>query len=234
MKFICLLLFVSSFVISGKSTFAQQFEKLPDAPVPDTQSQNVAVHRRGAEKYQKYVELGQQVPSLSGRDKIVLAFREQAKPVAFVTPFLAAGWGQLVDANPHFGVDKAGFGERLGAAALKQSSQAILSDGFAAAALREDPRFYRMGGQGIKRRILYAASRVLITRTDSGNRSVNYSRLIGNAGAAALTMTYYPAVSANWETVWKGYGVSLSTAALGNTFREFSPDILHWIGRKHH
>lgn len=234
MKFFYLVVLGSCLAIFGNRTFAQQVKGLPDAPAPDISYPKNAAHQDVAEKYAKYIDPGQAALSLSKTDKIVLSFREQAKLWAFTTPVLAAGWEHLLDSNPHYGTDKAGFGERLGASVLLQNSQAVLTDGFAAAAFHEDPRFYRMGGRKIGRRILYAASRAIISRTDQGKPTVDYARLVGYAGASALTMTYYPAASARWRDVWTGYGISFSAVALGNMLHEFAPDVVHLLVRKGH
>ncbi len=189
-------------------------------------------HQVKAGKYARYLEPGQQAQLLTGRDKVILSFAEQARPWAAMTPLLAAGWEHLLDTNPRYGVDKAGFGERLGAAFLRQASQAVLSDGFAAAIFREDPRYYRTGKGKIGSRIWRAASRVVVTRTDNGNPTMNYAQLFGYAGAAALTRTYYPERSTQWGAIWKGYGISLSSAALGKVIHEFGPDFMQLVRHK--
>ncbi|HWF39292.1 MAG TPA: hypothetical protein VG322_12270 [Candidatus Acidoferrales bacterium] len=59
--------------------------------------------------------------------------------------------------------------------------------------LHEDPRYYQMGRGTFSHRALYAASRLFVTRTDSGERRFNYSESIGNAAAAAISNAYHPA-----------------------------------------
>lgn len=234
MKFFYRIVLACCFVIVGNHVFAQQYKGLPDAPLPNPSSTSATASPGGAGKYTKYIDPGQQVSSLTGKDKVVFAFREQAKPWALATPILAAGWEHLLDTNPHYGTDKAGFGERFGVAVLRQGSQAVFADGLAAAVFHEDPRYYRMGGRRVGLRLLYAASRVAITRNDAGNPTIDYARFVGYAGASALTMTYYPAVSAKWAETWKGYGISLASTALGNALHEFAPDVLHFLGKKGH
>jgi hypothetical protein len=177
----------------------------------------------------KYIEPEQQALSLSARDKLELSGWEQVQPYAIGTEILAAGWEHLLNGDPKYGSDKAGFGLRLGAAAIRQSSQAIFSDGVLPAILHQDPRYYRKGSGKIVNRIFYAASRVLIIRTDEGKEAPNYSEIFGYAGASALTMTYYPAVSAKWPETTEGYAVSLMTSALGNQLHEFAPDVIKLV-----
>lgn len=221
---------------------------LPDAPSASTtatasdlpgqqhanqQSSNSAPLRQ-APRLEKYIDPDEQAVPLSAKEKLELSGWEQLQPYSFGTQILAAGWEQLLNSNPKYGTDKAGFGERLGAASIRQNSQAILSDGVFAAAFRQDPRYYRKGSGNFVGRIFYSASRVLVTRTDAGNETANTSQLVGYAGAAALTMTYYPAVSATWPKTARGYGISLLGSALGNEVHEFSPDLIHRVFHRHH
>jgi hypothetical protein len=221
---------------------------LPDAPQPTAtapaavqpasfqagQPYSSSAPLTPAPRLAKYIDPDQQTARLSAKEKLELSGWEQLQPWSFGTQILAAGWEQLLNSNPKYGTDKAGFGERLGAAAIRQDSQAILSDGVFAAAFREDPRYYRKGSGKLMDRVLYSASRVLITRTDAGNETANYSQLVGYGGAAALTMTYYPAVSATWSNTAEGYAISLAGTALGNEVHEFAPDLIHIVFHRHH
>ncbi len=223
-------------------------EQLPDAPQAvlavsitgqseqypaSRQSSSAAGAQRPAPRLEKYIEPDQAVVRLSAKEKLELSGWEQLQPWSFGTQILAAGWEHLLDSNPKYGTDKGGFGERLGAAAIRQDSQAFLSDGVFAAAFRQDPRYYRKGLGKFVDRILYSATRVLVTRTDAGNEAANTSQLVGYAGAAALTMAYYPDVSATWSNTAQGYGVSLAGAALGNEVHEFAPDLIHLVFHRH-
>ncbi|MGC1782347.1 MAG: hypothetical protein WA708_07505 [Acidobacteriaceae bacterium] len=220
---------------------------LPNAPQPAVttpvsplarqhqQDQQFSGNRptRQAHRLAKYIQPDERSVTLSAKEKLELSGWEQLQPYAFGTQILAAGWEQLLNSDPKYGTDKAGFGERLGAATIRQGSQAILSDGVFAAVFRQDPRYYVKGSGKILNRVVYAASRVLITRNDDGSEAVNYSELVGYAGASALTMTYYPAVSATWPKTAKGYGISLAGTALGNAVHEFLPDLMHLVSHRH-
>ncbi|MEO6964761.1 MAG: hypothetical protein ABI076_02550 [Acidobacteriaceae bacterium] len=221
---------------------------LPNAPQPataipaaprepqdqdDTQQIPTLHPANPAPRLAKYIEPEQQALSLSAKDKLELSAWEQVQPYAISTEILAAAWEHLLNGNPKYGSDKAGFGERIGAAAIRQTSQAIFADGVVPALLHQDPRYYRKGTGKILNRVLYSATRVLIIRTDAGHEAPNYSQIIGYAGASALTMTYYPAISATWHETAEGYGISMMTSALGNQLHEFGPDILKLVLHRH-
>lgn len=218
--------------------------QLPDAPhaalsaaqpVGQTASERSAAitAKRPAPRFEKYINPDQSAVPLTAKEKLQFSVLEQLRPYSLFTPILAAGWEHLVDSNPRYGSDKAGFGERLGAAVIRQTSQTVLSDGVFAAAFRQDPRYYRKGSGKFMDRAIYSATRILETRTDAGIKETNYSELFGYAGAAALTMTYYPDVSATWPKTAQGYIVSLGASALGNEVHEFLPDVIHLVFHRH-
>lgn len=187
-----------------------------------------------AEPLAKYIQPNQKALPLTAKRKLALAGWEQLQPYAFGTQILAAGWQHLLNSDPKYGTDKAGFGEKLGAATLRQGTQAVLADGAFAAIFHEDPRYYRKGSGRFLNRVVYAVMRVIVTRTDSGRAAPNYAQLVGYAGASALTMTYYPAVSATWPKTFQGYGISLAASALGNNVHEFLPEAKYlWLRLSH-
>jgi hypothetical protein len=218
---------------------------LPDAPQPRISSgsttewsqqpgqslRNPSSHY--APRLARYIQPDQLTRRLSSKEKLELGVHEQIRPYALTTQLMAAGWEQLINSNPKYGTDSAAFGERLGAASIRQNSNALLSDGVFPALFHQDPRYYRLGSGKIGHRILYSASRILVTRTDSGDPAPNYSRFAGAAAVYAMTMTYYPAVSATWPKTARSYGVSLLTGALGNELHEFVPDLIHLVRHRH-
>jgi hypothetical protein len=177
----------------------------------------------------KSLNLSMPVVPLTASDKLKLSFQEQFTPFALASTVFAAGWEQLVNSNPRYGTNSTAFAQRVGAAALRQTSQAVLSDGVFAAAFRQDPRYYRLAGGTLGQRILYAAGRTFRSRSDSGDPQVNYSLLFGHATAQALTLTYYPDRSQSGRVALTGFAWSLVGSMLGNQYHEFWPDILQAI-----
>jgi len=59
--------------------------------------------------------------------------------------------------------------------------------------LHQDPRFYQSSKGGFWRRTGYAATRIVVTRSDSGHSQFNYSEVFGSATAATIsTYSYHP------------------------------------------
>ena len=78
---------------------------------------------------------------------------------------------------------------------------------------------------GVWYRVGYALSRVVVTRTDAGKKTFNYSGILGMGMGIALSNAYYPDSSVNGEEVGTRFGTSLIASALGNLLPEFWPDV---------
>jgi hypothetical protein len=159
---------------------------------------------------------------LSAHGKVVLGLRESMSIFSILGWSTSSGYSHLVDGSPNYGTDKAAFGERLGATALRNVSESIFSVSLFAPLLHEDPRYFELGpGHNVAKRVVYAASRSLITRTDSGHSSVNFSLLAGNALGSALTNAYYPERNRGFGQTMQTFGTSVGGSAFGFAVTEF-------------
>ena len=139
----------------------------------------------------------------------------------------AAGWEQLWNSSPNYGTDSGAFGQRLGAAAIRGISEGVFSESLFAPMFHEDPRYYVMGkGHNFFKRAFYAGTRILVTRTDSGHTTPNFSLIAGNATGSALTIPYYPSVNTSFSEVAMTLGTSLGGSAVGFLVDEFFVDAL--------
>lgn len=243
-------LFLHTNVLSAQASSSRSEAELPDAPRPlvslevvheqtpeqtskqaSTQNSPASspVFKIGPWRDPKSLDLSMPVEPLTVSEKLKLSFHEQVTPFALASTVFAAGWEQLVDSNPKYGSNSTAFAQRVGAAALRQTSQAVFSDGVFASAFHQDPRYYRLVNGSFRERIFYAASRTFRSRTDSGEPVTNYSLLFGHATAQALTLTYYPDRSQTGRVAITGFAWSLLGSMLGNQYHEFWPDILQAV-----
>ncbi len=178
-------------------------------------------------KYTFYIPDNKKSVPLTSADKWRLVGVEEVGGFTFVTAILAAGFEQTINGNPKFGTDAGAFGMRLGDAYIRQSSQAVFTEGVGDTLLHDDPRYYVMGrNHRFVRRVFYAATRVVSTRSDDGEQKFNAPEVLGYLGASALTQAYYPPSSRGAGVVFGGWVLSLSAAALGFEFHEFLGDAL--------
>jgi hypothetical protein len=226
---------------------AQQPDRLPDAPQAQQTSpapQAVPADPKAAsplnhESYEKrkwsgYVDPGERVPVLHERDKMVFWLHEELEPSSPLPAFVSAGYGQLTDSDPKYGSDAGAFGERLGAAFLRQASMRFFSDSLFPALDHEDPRYYREASGGYAGRALHAAEFTFIDRNDSGQRTFNTSDIAGHLAASALTPAYYPPPSRTGGVVFRTWATSIAGAAVNNLFLEFWPDVMNKIHHRVH
>ena len=227
---------------------------LPDAPQPQTQSQksNVPLVGHGRDnvvfnlhvgpayplkpddKWDVIVNGGQQAEPLSRTDILLYAAHEQVVPIVLVPALLSAGWGQLVDANPHVGTDSGGFGERIGYAMVRQASDRLTGDGLFAAAFNQDPRFYRETNGPIVHRGLRAVRQTFMRRSANGEGKdrVNASGILGHALGNYLGMAYYPERSTGAGVATSGFATSIAGDMGSKLIQEFVPDLLRLAFRR--
>jgi hypothetical protein len=170
---------------------------------------------------------GQSAPPLSARDKEILGLKQTFTLFTLIGWTTSAGYTQLVNGSPNYGTDSGAFGERLGAAALRNTTQNIFGNVIFAPLFHEDPRYYKMGkGHKGYNRILYAATRALITRADDGHATPNYSLIAGRVVGAALSNTYYPQANRGFGRTAETFGTAMAGAAFGFVVTEFLDEAL--------
>jgi hypothetical protein len=221
-------LLISVLVCCAAAELCAQNEALPEAP---------AVHESEPGKYSKskwfgVVDPGEKIPPLYTRDKMMFWLHEEIQPLSLFPAFATAGWEQWLNWDPKYGTDSGAFGQRLGAAVLREASMRFFSDSVLPAVTHEDPRYFRKAYGAIPQRGVYAAERVFVAQRDDGSHGFNISDTMGRAIAGALTMAYYPPVSANGRVAVRTWGVSLAGLAGNNLFQEFWPDVRDKVFRR--
>lgn len=99
--------------------------------------------------------------------------------------------------------------------------------------LHQDPRYFRRGtGSGFSR-LSYAMEQIFWTHPDSGGTQFNYSEIVGNSAAVAISNTYYADNRTARDAVSK-LGFELGVDMAANILKEFWPDLQRTFRRKHH
>ncbi len=186
------------------------------------------------DKWDTMVNAGQQPEPFSRTDALIYAAHEQVLPIVLVPALLSAGWGQLVDANPHVGTDAGGFGERIGTAMVRQASDRLTGDGLFAAAFHQDPRFYRETNGPIVHRGLRAVRQTFMRYNGNGDgvAHVNASGILGHAVGNYLAMAYYPDGSSSAAVATSGFATSIAADMGSKLIQEFGPDLLRLAFRR--
>jgi hypothetical protein len=93
--------------------------------------------------------------------------------------------------------------------------------------LHQDPRYFRMGTGGFRKRSWYALTRLFVIRTDAGKQQFNYSGFLGNATAAGISLTYHTKGERDFSSFGGDYATQIAIDAFANQLKEFWPDIRH-------
>ena len=165
------------------------------------------------------------VRPLTASGKFKVAAIDAVHPLQFVGAAVSAGIAQATNPYPEWGDGGEGYAKRFGAAVADEASGHIFKGFLFPTLLRTDPRYFRKGEGGAGARIGYAATRVFVTRTDSGHRTFNASEFLGAASSAALSTVYYPRSGASTSDAVGRAGLGIAADMGWNVFKEFWPDI---------
>jgi hypothetical protein len=97
----------------------------------------------------------------------------------------------------------------------------LLSRAVYPAIFHQDPRYFYKGRGSTGSRALYAISAAVMTRSDSGHWEPNYSNVLGNFSASALSNLYYPSADRGASLVFLNGLADTGADAASNLIREF-------------
>ena len=169
---------------------------------------------------------------ISWKLKFKIAEKDTFDWPSYILGGVFAGISQLDNSNPEFGQGLKGYAKRYAASVADQDVGNFMTEAILPSLLHEDPRYFRKVTGSKKGRILYAATRVLITRNDSGRNMFNFSEVLGNGAVAALGNAYYPDERGLSSTMQR-MGTQIGTDAISQVLKEFWPDIKRkWFSHK--
>ena len=186
-----------------------------------------------AKTYARTIQPGQTAVLWGPKEKFLSALQKQASFGGVFSAAFTAGWGQLRDDRPHYGTDSGAYGERVGAAYIRQSTQSFMNIGVMSTLLHEDPRYYVLGPtHSFKSRVVYAATRVVVTRKDDGSSVPNVPLWVGAFSSQAISNAFYPDQDRSWKHTFTGTLGSLAGRVATQQLKEFGGDIRNKLRRK--
>jgi hypothetical protein len=177
------------------------------------------------------VENAAHVPPLTTGGKFKLTAKDSFDPVEIPYIGLVAGIGQAQNSEPSYGQGAAGYGRRYGTAFADNTIGNFMTEAIFPSMLRQDPRYFQLGKGGFWRRTGYAFSRLVVTRTDSGQTQFNSSEIAGNAIGAGIASFYHPAQDRSFSNTMSIWGTQIMWDGVANEMKEFWPDIHHRFRR---
>ena len=160
-------------------------------------------------------------PPMQTKQKFKLSIRSIVDPVSLLIVAGIAGAEQYHNIFPAYGGGIEGYGKRYGAALANHASSTLLCRAVYPSIFRQDPRYFYKGKGSVGSRSLYAMSAAVMTRSDDGRWMLNYSNVLGNFSAGAISTLYYPEENRGASLVFLNGLVDTGADAVENLIREF-------------
>ena len=169
---------------------------------------------------------------LSKGQKTELALHATFDPFNAVGAFLLAGVSEAQATHRGYGWGAGGYFKRVGAQGADVVDGTMLAGAVYPILLKQDPRFFRQGQGTIPARVRHALLGAVICRGDNQRAQPNYSNVLGNFTAGAISNAYYPAADRGARLTLVNSSVVTLEGAFGNLALEFSPDVSAWWKRR--
>ena len=146
-----------------------------------------------------------------------------------------AGVSQAANTDAPYGQGTAGYAKRYAVRFADGTIEDFMTRAVFASFLRQDPRYFRLGRGSVGHRTWYALSRIVVTRSDSGENEFNYSEVFGAAAAAGIsTFTYHRPDDRRLGNALNTWGTQVGYDALAFLVREFWPDLRQKVHKSKH
>jgi hypothetical protein len=181
--------------------------------------------------YRTSPDLKDYVP-LTTKQKFAIAKDDSLDRGTFVLAALFGAEAQFFGSSPSFGHGLSAYARYTAASYADWSIGNVMTEGVFPALLHEDPRYFRRGEGSGWSRLGYAVQQIFWTHTDSGGAHFNFSEVLGNSTAAAISNLYYPDNRTFGSNAVK-VGLQIGVDMASNIVKEFSPDLDRALSRKH-
>jgi len=170
---------------------------------------------------------------LSTRQKFEIARQDSFDRGTVILAAAFAADAQLSNANPSFGQGTLGYSRYLGASYGDFVIGNYMSEAIYPALLHQDPRYFRRGIGSKWSRLGYAIGQIFWTHTDSDRTQFNYSEILGNSTAVAISNVYYQDNRSATNSATK-LGMQIGVDMASNVLKEFWPDVSRRFSRGRH
>ena len=232
-----LLLWVAAFPVVAMGQGHSRTEELPDAPTPKQNSAQQPPDTKFkttiailGKRSVFFPELAFNKGPLTARKKLELSVDETIAPSRFLGSMFTSGIGQARNALPGYGQGWSGYGKRFGSSVASNASNHLFGTFLLPSTLHEDPRYFVKAFGGPRARILYALERVVITRSDTGRSTFNWSGVMGGLMAESLANSYLPDAERTGGKTFSRFGIRIGFSALDNVIKEYWPTIFKSMG----
>jgi len=170
---------------------------------------------------------------LAPSEKFKIATEDSTDRGTFALAALFGAQAQLTNSERSFGQGAAGYTRYFATSYADWTIGNFMTEALYPTVLRQDPRYFRRGVGAGWSRLGYALGEIFRTHADSGRRQFNFSEILGNSTAAAISTTYYPG-SRDVQSVATKFVVQIGVDMASNVLKEFWPDLNRKFARKRH
>ncbi len=169
-----------------------------------------------------FVSYNWHAPPLTTHQKFSLATKNAIDPGNLFLVGTVAGVQQATNSFPGYHQGAEGYGKRYGADLANLVVGTYMGGAVLPTLFHQDPRYFYKGTGTLKSRFLYAVSRAIICRGDNGHQQPNFSGVLGDLSAGAISNLYYARSDREGAelTIQNGL-LGIAGDAMNDVFQEF-------------
>jgi hypothetical protein len=203
----------------------------PDAVSPNGSQQTKRV--LGIVPNFRSVSADVKLPPMSPKDKFIVAGKDTFDYSALIVGGIQAGFAMNSKSYPEFGQGLKGYGQYYWHTLADTASENFFVGGIGPVVFKQDNRFYTLGHGSFRKRSWYAVSRVLVSRTDNGDPTFNFSEVIGSGASAGLSTLWYPKKYQTWTKVGQKWLTSDLIDCFNFWWKEWWPTANKYVFHTH-
>jgi hypothetical protein len=171
------------------------------------------------------VSADEHLPPQTVKEKFKTAMLDSLDYSSFIFVAAQAGIAQATNSYPEFGQGAKGYGRYYWHTLADAVNENTWVEFIIPSVLHQDTRYYTLGKGPFGKRVGYAFTRVLITRTDSGHQDFNYSEVLGAGAFSGIANLYYPSGERTFTKTYQRWITNLCIDGGVFVFKEVWPDI---------
>ncbi len=217
-------------VKSPQTSSAQTPQATPQDPlrqIPAMADQTIGLLSR---RSVFFPDLATTLKPLSSGQKFKLFLDKTIAPSTVVSAVATAGFRLMENTYPGYGQEWGGYGKRFGAAMANAASTNLLGTYLIPSLLHQDPRYFVSLRPSFRKKMTYALTRQIITRTDAGRPTFNWSRVIGVIGAESIANLYLPPDERTAGKTFERSGIRFGIGIGATLLKEYWPMIFKKLG----
>jgi hypothetical protein len=171
------------------------------------------------------VSADEHLPPQTVKEKFKTAMLDSFDYSSFIFVAGQAGIAQWTNSYPYFGQGAKGYGRYYWHTLADAINENTWVEFIVPSILHQDTRYYTLGKGPFGKRVAYAFTRVIITRTDSGHRTFNASEILGAGAFSGVANLYYPSQERTFTKTYQRWITNLCIDGGIFVFKEVWPDI---------